>query len=384
MRIVHTCLRYPPSTGGVETYVQELVERTRNINEGRDVRVLTSKMRMHSPIEELNPELLLNDPPYVQRLHHLKTPLLSYPRLQALRYYLTHHKPDILHGYSFWYQPADVTARYAREHAVPFIFHPMYYENKTRQKKTWQLYKKYIGRKTFEAADVVVVISPFEQKLIEAACFPVKRFEVIPPGVDVDEFERPRINPFLKRKIRGTILLTVSRLSPGKGLEDLIQVLPTVRRQIPDIQLVVVGEDFGLLEQLRVLARRIGVDSSIHFLGKLSREELIGAYQQATIFIHPSYYEAFGIVIAEAQAAGTPIIARDTAAIPFVTAPMYQEMLFSSSEQLVRNIMDTLAKDTMGRELDARKAKDFVAINFSWDTSVNKIISLYDDLRKSH
>ena len=49
MRIVHTCLRYPPATGGVETYVRELVKRTRSIAQNIDVRVLTSKMRTHSP-----------------------------------------------------------------------------------------------------------------------------------------------------------------------------------------------------------------------------------------------------------------------------------------------------------------------------------------------
>src|SRR6478609_5986893 len=108
MRIVHAALRYPPATGGVETYVHELVERTRNVAADRDVRVLTSKLRTHGPVSELTPDELRLDPPYVQRLHHARTPLISYPRLQALNYYLGHHQPDIIHGYSFWYQPADV------------------------------------------------------------------------------------------------------------------------------------------------------------------------------------------------------------------------------------------------------------------------------------
>ncbi|MEK7557322.1 MAG: hypothetical protein AAB538_05070, partial [Patescibacteria group bacterium] len=79
MRIVHVALRYPPATGGTETYVREIVERTRHVAAKRDVRVLTSKMRTHSPISELAPNLLLDDPLYVQRLHHLATPLISYP-----------------------------------------------------------------------------------------------------------------------------------------------------------------------------------------------------------------------------------------------------------------------------------------------------------------
>src|SRR5688572_19716389 len=195
MRIVHTCLRYPPATGGVETYVHEIVERTRlrqgfggQGSKNLDVRVLTSKMRTHGPITTLDPNLLLDDAPYVQRLHHAATPFFSYPRLQALKYYLGHHQPDIVHGYSFWYQPADVAARYAKTHHLPFFFHPMYYEDANRQKLSWQLYKRSIGHQTFAAADVVIVISPHEQSLIEQARLPVKRFALIPPGIDMAQY----------------------------------------------------------------------------------------------------------------------------------------------------------------------------------------------------
>ena len=47
-----------------------------------------------------------------------------------------------------------------------------------------------------------------------------------------------------KRGLKGNILLAVNRLSPGKGLEDLIKALPAVLQIIPDTQLVLVGEDF--------------------------------------------------------------------------------------------------------------------------------------------
>src|SRR3989344_2198795 len=160
MRIVHTTLRYPPASGGVETYVQELVTRTRyetgaagvlqTSNPNRfDVRVLTSRLRTHGPMSELAPEQLLDDPMHVQRLHHQATPLISYPRLQALKYYLGHHNPNIVEAYSFWYQPADSAARWAKKNRHPFIFHPLYYENDTRRKPIWQLYKNTIGKRTF-------------------------------------------------------------------------------------------------------------------------------------------------------------------------------------------------------------------------------------------
>lgn len=381
MRILHTCLRYPPASGGAETYVHELVERTRR-DQTLDVRVLTSSMRTHGPITELQPELLRADPPYVQRLHHAATPGIAYPRLQALSYYLGHHQPDIIHGYSFWYQPADVAARYAKKHNVPFIFHPLYYENTTRQKLLWQLYKKNIGAATFKAADVVVVISPFEQQLIEKAGFSVRRFALIPPGIDTEQFKALRPNPFTARGIHGQVLLTVSRLSPGKGLDDAITALPAIRKDASAAQLVIVGADFGVKKILREQARRNGVAEHVHFLGQLKEEELIGAYQHADIFVHPSHYEAFGIVLAESLAAGTPVVARNVAAIPYVVPDQKAGLLFNTNSELAAHII-TLLNNPKQRDSMTQFGQKYVLNNFTWEQSIKKITDLYEELGSS-
>lgn len=379
MRIIHSCLRYPPATGGVETYVKELVTHTRDISANRDVRVLTSKLRTHGPISELDPNFLLDDPPYVQRLHHATTPFISYPRLQSLSYYIGHHKPDILHGYSFWYQPADVTARFAKQNKIPFIFHPIYYTNSIRRKPIWRLYQSTIGRKTFAAADVVVVISPFEKELIKKTNMPVKRFELIPPGVNFDEFTETNPNPFLSRNILGTVLLTVSRIAKGKGLTDLINALPKILKAIPDTQLAIAGEDFGHLDNLKQLAHKLGVTNHVHFLGRLDRQTLVSCYQHANLFIHPSHYEAFGIVLAEALAANTPVVARNSSAIPYVAPHDKASLLFNSKPELIKNVIEILQNDFLRQKLVSGGSK-YVKQNFSWEAAEKKLASLYKEI----
>ena len=378
MRIVHTCLRYPPATGGVETYVQQLVTRTRNIIAHRDVRVLTSKMRTHGPISDLAPQLLLDDPPYVQRLHHLRTPFISYPRLQALPYYLSHHNPDIVHGYSFWYQPADGAARWSMKHHRPFIFHPMYYESPQRHKLYWQIYKRTIGYRTFAAADAVVVISPYEQDLITRAGFPVRRFCLIPPGVDLSEFSVRAPDPFLSFPGKAKILC-VSRLSADKRLQDILSVLPTVLRTAPTTHLFIVGEDFGFQPQLLSLVKKLNLTAHVHFLGSLSRQQLIGAYQHADLFVHPSSYEAFGIVVIEAMAAGLPIIARHTSAIPYVAPHHKSALLFHNQSELTQNIL-TILSDIKQAQALTENAYQRVLNNFTWDMAQKKVTDLYADL----
>lgn len=381
-RIVHTALRYPPALGGVETYVKEVVERTRNIEEGRDVRVLTSRLRTHGPAEELDRALLVNDAPYVQRLHYNSTPFISYPRLQALPYYLEHHKPTIIEAYSFWYQPADVAARYAHKHNIPFIFHPMFYTNEIREKLVWQMYKNIIGKKTFALADVVVVISPQEQTLIELSGFHVKRFELIPPGIDSAALQTPQGNPFLERGIMGDILLSVSRLASGKKLEDALNGLPYILAEFPNAQLVFVGEDFGMQKKLQDKAQELMVESHVHFLGKLSRAELIGAYQHACLLLHPSSYEAFGITLAESLAAGTPVVARNVGAVPFTVPEGKAGLLFTSPDEMIKHVT-TLLKNPAQAKAMGQYGKEYVAPNFSWEKSIKKLTALYDEVSQS-
>lgn len=381
MRIVHTCLRYPPATGGAETYIRELVERTRSIENKRDVRVLTSAMRTHGPVSYLKPDDLLDDPIYIQRLSAGKTPVISYPRLEALSYYLGHHQPDIIHGYGFWYQPADVAARYSKKHRVPFFFHPIYYENATRRKPIWQLYKKTIGARTFAAADVVIVLSPFEQELINKAGFPVKRFIIIPPGIDAGRFITPRPNPYLRRGIRGYIMLAVGRVSPGKKLADAIMALAEVTKHEPTAQLVVVGEDFGGKKILAALAQAQGIESHVHFLGKLSAAELNACYQHASVFVHTSQYEAFGIVVADALAAGLPVVARNTSAIPHLVPHGKAGLLFNTNEELADHLLSYIRNPQHAKDL-AKAGQARITSEFTWENSINKLLSLYVEFSK--
>lgn len=377
MRIVHTCLRYPPATGGVETYVKEIVERTRDITAQRDVRVITSAMRTHGPISLLDPNLLLDDPAYVQRVHVNRAPLVSYPRLGALDYYLGHHQPAIVHGYSFWYQPADAAARYAKKRRIPFIFHPMFYETDSRKKFVWQLYKKTIGRATFAAADVVAVISPYEQQQIEQAGLPVKRFELLPPGVDIPQ--RAVRNPYHDRGIAGPVLLTVSRLARGKGISEVIKVLSKIRGHHPSAHLVIIGEDFGEASTLKSLVQTLHLHNHVHFWGVVSAEELSAAYQHATLLVHASHYEAFGIAVAEAAAAGIPVVARNIAAIPYVAPHNKAGLLFTDETQLYRSINTLLSMPELAAQLGSQ-GHDHVSRNFSWDTTIKKLTALYQEL----
>jgi phosphatidylinositol alpha-1,6-mannosyltransferase len=93
----------------------------------------------------------------------------------------------------------------------------------------------------------------------------------------------------------------------GKGHDQLIDAWSEVRSKVPGATLWVVGDgdDRARLEQK---AKKLGLDESIRFWGRVSDEELCGLYQRAAVFAMPSRQEGFGLVYAEAMWHGVPCI----------------------------------------------------------------------------
>lgn len=380
MKIVHTSLRYPPATGGVEDYTKELVERLR-VN-GDDVCVETTNLKTHHPPTVLDP--LPIDPDYVHR-HNARTfSAISYPIPVNLKEELQTMEMDILHAHAFWYAPADIAARAARRRKIPFVLNPYYYNTDNRRSLKWRLYRSLYGCATVAAADAVVVISPFEHELLKKDGFSLKRVELIPPGIDTEAFSTAKTNPFPAWNIKAeNILLFAGRIAKAKGVDLLIAALPHIIKQVPNTQLVIIGEDFGFRRTCEQQAKELGVEKFITWTGKVTRDELIGAYQNATAFVFPSRYEAFGIVLLEAAAAGCPIVATNGSAIPYIVQPNKTGLLFEPENvpdlagQVVKILIDRQAAQMM-----AETARLRAQTEFTWEQSIKKLRQLYEDLLK--
>ena len=102
------------------------------------------------------------------------------------------------------------------------------------------------------------------------------------------------------------ILGTVCRLEPQKGIRYLLLAMKTILTKFPDVKLEIVGTG-SLLNELQNLANELKISNSIKFLGKFA--DVIPFYKRMDIFVLPSLYEGFGIVILEAMAMGIPIVA---------------------------------------------------------------------------
>jgi len=106
------------------------------------------------------------------------------------------------------------------------------------------------------------------------------------------------------------VLVNVKRLHPLAGQRFLIEAMPEVIRAHPDCRLVVCGTG-ELLPELQALARRVGVDRHVTFLGLVDNETVARYDMAADAFVLPSLLEACPTVALEALACGTPVISSD-------------------------------------------------------------------------
>ncbi|MGH2587507.1 MAG: glycosyltransferase family 4 protein [Dehalococcoidia bacterium] len=147
----------------------------------------------------------------------------------------------------------------------------------------------------------------------DAACRTVARhfpgaYEVIPNGIDVGRFHRPPLHAHEPDRHKRTVLF-VGRIEQRKGLPILIRATAMLRARLPDVRLVVVG-DGPDREANQRLAGALGCD--VTFAGRVPDERLPAYLRAAQVFCSPATGgESFGVVLLEAMAAGTPVVASD-------------------------------------------------------------------------
>ena len=110
-------------------------------------------------------------------------------------------------------------------------------------------------------------------------------------------------------------LAFVGRLESYKGVDYLLEAMPTIRAKFPDVRLLLAGggEERANLE---ALTQRLGLGDTVAFLGRLDRAELEKLYQRAAMVVVPSTYpEAFGKIGVEAMSVGRPVVATDVGGI---------------------------------------------------------------------
>jgi glycosyltransferase involved in cell wall biosynthesis len=207
-------------------------------------------------------------------------------RLQQL-----HRSETIVGLFSFWYgECAAVGKKFGAAHNIK---HFSWLLGQDARKGN-----KYPGRVPPNANELIA-LSDFIQFEFEKN-FGIKPAYVIPPAINS------------KHQPLGTLrkefdILAVGSLIPLKQYSLLIPVISQIKKHIPTVKAVVIGKG-PEKKKLEDLAAKAGLEDNLQFIGELPHGEVGKMMQKATVFLHPSSYEGFGVVCLEALYAGMQVI----------------------------------------------------------------------------
>lgn len=242
-----------------------------------------------------------------------------------------------------------------------------------------------LGRVGREMA-AVTYVSHWCRDQLEPAFGPVPRHLMLPPGVDLEEFNPGVDGTFVRERwgIGGDpLVVCVSRLVERKGQDVLIDALAALRSRVAGTRLMIVG-DGPHREALQYRAQLRGVTDAVVFTGQVPDDELAAHYAAADVFAMPCRerrrgreVEAFGIVFIQAQAVGVPVVAGGIGGVPDAVRDRETGLLVdgTDTDAVAGAVGDLLADDDRRRAMGAAGAR-WCASRFGWHERTEQLRSV--------
>lgn len=222
----------------------------------------------------------------------------------------------------------------------------------------------------YEQADAIAVLSQSSSRSFIERGIAEDKLIVNPLGVDLGGFTAPE-RPRSDRRCR---ILFVGALGLRKGTPGLINAFAAIKN-IAELHLVgPIDEDF------QSLLGRLPLDN-VHIRGAVAGSELPGIYAGADIFCLPSIEEGFGMVVAQAMAAGLPVIVSEAVgAADIIEHGSSGVIVPTGDEPALTEALQGLAGDPQRRRDIGRAARERVDNGYSWDDYIERLIVAYQGL----
>jgi len=212
---------------------------------------------------------------------------------------------------------------------------------------------------------IVTVSEASREDINKVYGVPLSSIHTAEPGVEKEFFT-------LKHIGHEPLILCVSTLHPHKNIERLVDAFAAFRARRPEYRLVLAGMRGFHGDAVERRIRHHGLESSIILTGWIARPEIVDLYSRAQFAVFPSTFEGFGMPVAEAMAAGVPLITSDIRPIKDIAAGT--ALLFPPQDTAALTAaMEQFAKSPTIRAAHAAKARTRAAL-YTWDRAAGIIL----------
>lgn len=288
-------------------------------------------------------------------------------------------KKDIVHFPNFTIMPGTEGKVVLTVHDLSFIRYPHFTEPKNLK------FLNIIFPKSLERADHIITISEFSKKeLIDLYNIDPKKITVILLGVD-EKFKKvyssSEINAVKEKyKTGDNYILSLGTLEPRKNIPTLIEAFDLFCAQNPNspYKLVLTGMKGWLYEKIFSSIKNQNTKDRIIFTGYILDEELPLIYQGSSLFICPSFYEGFGLPVAESMASGVPVITSTAEALREIGQDATITFDPKDAKELTAKIISLLNNPEKQKLLQKAGLKR--AQEFCWEKTAEKTLAVYKNL----
>ncbi|MBD2328577.1 hormogonium polysaccharide biosynthesis glycosyltransferase HpsP [Alkalinema sp. FACHB-956] len=290
---------------------------------------------------------------------------------------------DVAHIHALFSPVTSLAATIARMRGLPYILRPLgTLDPADLQKKRTikQLYAQVLERPNLAGAAALHFTSEQEAKVSER--FGTQSLDwVYPLGVQLPAAERSiaETKAALNLPNDRPILLFMSRIDPKKGLDLLIPALEKLSQTTPFHFILAGGnpQDSGYETQIKQKIQQSQLHDRTTLTGFVSGSLKTELLQVADLFVLPSYYENFGIAVAEAMSVGTPVVISNQVHIYHQIEQSESGWICECTSESVYNTLKTALKDHHDLRYRGLHAQDYAKQHYSWDAIASQIGQRY-------
>jgi glycosyltransferase involved in cell wall biosynthesis len=234
----------------------------------------------------------------------------------------------------------------------------------------------------FGCSRMIAVSNYVRESASEKIGFPLGKIDLIYNPLDIEESNLPVTDGFFDSKIGlpsdATVIVSVGRLSPQKGFFYAVKAMEHVRKLRNNVHLVHVGaqDNTEYLTEIRAVTARCDLTNYVHLIGE--RRDVHEFLGNAVIFLFPSLYEGLGIALAEAMAAGLPVISSNIRPIDEFVEDGRNGLLVPSADHgaISAAVIKLLGSASIRKEL-GENARRTAQAKFQPDRAAQRLAEVY-------